>query len=255
MLVSTPRTALVTGAGRGIGREIAVQLAAAGHRVALAARTEAELEETAAALAPATHLVVPVDLTAAGSVEELFGRVEAQWGPVEILVANAGTASSAPIARVTDEDWQRLLDINLTAPFRCIRRAVPAMTTAGWGRVVVIGSIASRVGAPYIAAYTASKHGVLGLVRSVAAELATTGVTVNAVCPAYVDTPMTDASIANVAARTGRSDVDSRAHFEKLQPIGRLITVREVAAAVLFCVDNGAVTGQGVNVDGGAVQA
>jgi len=251
VLVSTPRTALVTGAGRGIGREIAVRLAAAGHRVALAARNKAELDQTAAEVPD--HLVVPVDLTAPGSVEELFGRVEAEWGPVEILVANAGTASSAPIARVTDEDWQRLLDINLTAPFRCIRRAVPAMTAAGWGRVVVIGSIASRVGAPYIAAYTASKHGVLGLVRSVAAELAATGVTVNAVCPAYVDTPMTDASIANVAARTGRSGEDSRAYFEKLQPIGRLITVEEVAAAVLFCVDNGAVTGQGINVDGGAV--
>ncbi|HET6213318.1 MAG TPA: SDR family NAD(P)-dependent oxidoreductase [Micromonosporaceae bacterium] len=247
------RTCLVTGAGRGIGREVAIRLAAAGHRVALTARSQAELTQTAAACDGA--LTLPLDLTAPGAVDELFARVEAELGPVEILVANAGAAVSAPLARTTDEDWQRMLDLNLTAPFRCIRRAVPAMTAAGWGRVVVIGSIASRVGAPYIAAYAAAKHGVLGLVRSAAAELVKTGVTVNAVCPAYVDTPMTDGSVASIVEKTGRDPEQVRTMLAQQQPIGRLITVAEVAAAVLFCVDNGAVTGQGINVDGGAVQS
>lgn len=254
--MSTARTCLVTGAGRGIGREVAIRLAAAGHRVALTARSAAELADTESACASAAGtLVVPVDLTATGAVDELFARTETALGPVEVLVANAGIASSAPLHRTTDEDWQRILDLNLTAPFRCIRRAVPAMTAAGWGRIVVLGSIASRVGVPYVAAYTASKHGVLGLVRAAAAELVTTGVTVNAVCPAYVDTAMTDGSVASIVAKTGRDAGQVRALLEKQQPIGRLITVAEVAAAVMFCVDNGAVTGQAINVDGGAVQS
>jgi NAD(P)-dependent dehydrogenase (short-subunit alcohol dehydrogenase family) len=147
-----------------------------------------------------------------------------------------------------------MLELNLTAPFRCIRRAVPAMRAAGWGRMVVIASSAARVGEPYVAAYTASKHGVLGLVRSAAAELARTGVTVNAVCPAYVDTPMTDATVANIAATTGRTVAEARRALARKQPIGRLIRPDEVAAAVWFCATNEAVTGQAINVDGGAVQ-
>ena len=123
------------------------------------------------------------------------------------------------------------------------------------GRIVVLASIAAKRGEPYIAAYTAAKHGVLGLVRSVAAELATTGVTVNAVCPAYVDSPMTDGTVATIAARTGRSAAEARAVLEAKQPIGRLITVDEVSQTVLFCLANGGLTGQGVNVDGGAVQS
>jgi 3-hydroxybutyrate dehydrogenase len=251
----TTRVALVTGAGRGIGRGAAIALAAAGHRVALTARGEAELAETAALAGERAALVVPLDLTAPGAVEHLFSRVEAELGPVQILVASAGAAASAPLTKITDEDWQRMLDLNLTAPFRCIRRAVPAMTAAGWGRVVVLGSIASKRGEPYIAAYTASKHGVLGLVRSAAAELARTGVTVNAVCPAYVDTAMTDGSVRTIAATTGRTPDEARRILERKQPIGRLITVDEVVAAVLYCVANGAVTGQGINVDGGAEQS
>jgi NAD(P)-dependent dehydrogenase (short-subunit alcohol dehydrogenase family) len=246
--------ALVTGAGRGIGRGVAVALAAAGHRVALTARSEPELAETAALCGGGAD-IVPLDLIASGAVDDLFARVESALGPVEILVANAGAATSAPLAKITDEDWQRALDLNLTAPFRCIRRAVPAMTAAGWGRIVVLGSIASKRGEPYIAAYTASKHGVLGLVRSAAAELSRTGVTVNAVCPAYVDTPMTDGSVETIVANTGRTPAEARRILERKQPIGRLITVDEVVAAVLYCVANGAVTGQGLNVDGGAEQS
>jgi NAD(P)-dependent dehydrogenase (short-subunit alcohol dehydrogenase family) len=247
------RVALVTGAGRGIGRAIARRLSGEGLRVALLARNRAELADTAAACAGET-LVVPADVTDPERVEAAFAAVESAWGPVEVLVANAGAAHSARLDRITDADWQRMLEVNLTAPFRCVRRAVPAMREAGWGRVVVVASTAARVGEPYIAAYTASKHGVLGLVRSAAAELARTGVTVNAVCPAYVDTPMTDSSVDGIVAATGRSPAEARRTLERKQPIGRLIRPDEVADAVWFCVTSAAVTGQAINVDGGAVQ-
>jgi NAD(P)-dependent dehydrogenase (short-subunit alcohol dehydrogenase family) len=226
----------------------------AGYAVVLTARTAGELDRVAAACHGET-LAVPLDLTAPGAVGELFDRAEARFGRVDVLVANAGAAVSASLPRTTDADWDRMLELNLTVPFRCVRRAVPAMVEAGWGRVVAIGSVASKVGAPYVAAYTAAKHGVLGLVRAAAAELARTGVTVNAVCPAYVDTAMTDASVANISARTGSTPSAARDKLAGAQPIGRLITVDEVAAAVLFCVDSPGVTGQGINVDGGAVQS
>jgi NAD(P)-dependent dehydrogenase (short-subunit alcohol dehydrogenase family) len=247
------RVALVTGGGRGIGRVVAQRLSRQGLRVALVARHTADLDETAAGCAgPA--LVVPADVTDPDQIERAYATVEQHWGPVEVLVAGAGAGHSARLDRTTDADWQRMLELNLTAPFRCIRRAVPAMRAAGWGRVVVIASSAARVGEPYIAAYTASKHGVLGLVRSAAAELARTGVTVNAVCPAYVDTAMTDATVATIASTTGRTPEEARRALERKQPIGRLIRPDEVADAVWFCLTSEAVTGQAINVDGGAVQ-
>jgi NAD(P)-dependent dehydrogenase (short-subunit alcohol dehydrogenase family) len=233
---------------------VASRLSAEGHRVALTARSADQLEQVAATL-PGPSLVLPADITAAGAVDEVFDAVEAEWDRVDILVANAGSGGSAKLADTTDELWQAQLDLLLTAPFRCIRRAVPGMVERGWGRVVVVASVASKRGEPYVAAYTAAKHGVLGLVRAGAAELARTGVTVNAVCPAYVDTPMTDTTVAAIAHRTGRTSGDARAALASRQPIGRLITAAEVADAVWFCIANGAVTGQGVNVDGGAVQS
>ncbi len=246
--------ALVTGAGRGIGRAIAERLSQAGLRVALTARSDAELAATAAACrGPA--LVLPADITSATAVDEVFSTVERAWGPVAVLVASAGAAYSARLEKTPDSEWQRLLDVNLTAPFRCVRRAVPAMRAAGYGRIVVIASSAARLGEPYIAAYAASKHGVLGLVRSAAAELAGSGVTVNAVCPGYVDTAMTAATVRNIVSSTGRSTEQARQALERKQPIGRLITPEEVAAAVWFCIENGALTGQGINVDVGAVQS
>ncbi|MEU0515586.1 MULTISPECIES: SDR family NAD(P)-dependent oxidoreductase [unclassified Amycolatopsis] len=247
------RVALVTGAGRGIGRAIARRLSAEGCRVALVARNREQLDETAAGCAGSVR-VIPADVTDPDAADRVHGEVEQQWGPVEILVANAGAGHSARLERTTDADWQRMLDLNLTAPFRFVRRSVPSMRAAGWGRIVVMASTAARIGEPYIAAYTASKHGVLGLVRAAAAELARTGVTVNAVCPGYVDTPMTEQTIATIVSTTGRSAEEARETLARKQPIGRLIQPDEVADAVLFCVRSGAVTGQALQVDGGAVQ-
>ena len=250
----TQPIALVSGAGRGIGRAVATALSRAGHRVALTARGVDDLTATAAQC-PGATLVIPGDITDAAFVEALFAQVEADWGSVDVLVANAGAGVSAPVTRTTDEQWQQMLDLNLTAPFRCLRRAVPAMTARGHGRVVVIASVAAKIGEPYISAYTASKHGVLGLVRSAAVELARTGVTLNAVCPGYVDTPMTEGTVSGIVEKTGRTPEQARAALVAKQPIGRLITPEEVADAVMFCVGNPGVTGQGINVDGGAVQS
>jgi len=248
------RIALVTGAGSGIGRAAAIRLSRAGLRVVLSSRRADALAATAAAC-PGPTLAVPADVTDRSAVDGLFGRAEHDWGAVEVLIASAGAGYSARIERTSDADWNRMLELNLTAPFRCLRRAVPAMRARGYGRVVVIASTASRIGEPYLAAYTASKHGVLGLVRAAAAELAGTGVTVNAVCPGFVDTPMTATTIGNIVQKTGRTAEQAREALEARQPIGRLITPEEVAGAVWFCVASEAITGQAVNVDGGTVQS
>jgi NAD(P)-dependent dehydrogenase (short-subunit alcohol dehydrogenase family) len=251
---ANPPIALVTGAGRGIGRAAAERLAAQGYRVALTARSEDQLQETAAAL-DGESLVLAGDMLDPTVPDRVISAVESAWGPVDVLVANAGAGESAPIAKMSDEMWSRQLALNLTAPFRCVRRVVPHMVENGWGRIIVVASLAAKRGEPYLGAYVASKHGVLGLTRSVAAELAKTGVTANAVCPAYVDTAMTDGAIEMIVRTTGRSPEKARQVLENVQPSGRLITVDEVAEAVWFCVANGGVNGQGINVDGGAIQS
>ena len=250
----TSRVCLVTGAGRGIGRAVVERLSADGHRVALVARSADELEKVAAAV-PGSTLVLPADLTAVGDVERVFATVSRQWGPVEVLVANAGTGHAALLVETSDADWERLLELNLTVPFRCIRQALPDMLERRWGRIVAIASVVAKRGEAQVSAYTASKHGLLGLVRATAAEVASQGVTVNAICPGYVDTPMTTQTISDISQRTGRSQADARRLLERRQPIDRLILPSEVADAVEMCVRNAAITGQGINVDGGAVQS
>jgi NAD(P)-dependent dehydrogenase (short-subunit alcohol dehydrogenase family) len=245
---------VVTGAGRGIGRAVAIKLSNEGYAVALTSRSANELELTAA-LCPGKTMAIAADITEPQAADDIFSAVEAEWGGVDVLVANAGSGVSAPLARTTDELWESMLALNLTAPFRCIRRAVPDMVERGFGRVVVVASTAAKHGEPYISAYTASKHGVLGLVRSVAAEVAAKGVTVNAVCPGYVATPMTDRTIETIVSMTGRTPEQARATLEAKQPNGRLVEPDEVSDVIWMCMTNASMNGQGVNVDGGGVQS
>jgi NAD(P)-dependent dehydrogenase (short-subunit alcohol dehydrogenase family) len=254
-VMALPLRCLVTGAGRGIGAAIVQRLAADGHSIALNARNGDQLSRVASSLAVPT-LILPVDVTAPGSSKRLVAEVVAKWGGIDVLVLNAGAAASASIENTDDEIWEEQLLLNLTAPFRLLREAIPVMKANGFGRIVVVASVAAKVGKPYVSAYTASKHGVLGLVRSAAAELAQTGITVNAVCPGYVDTQMTSGSVNAIATKTGRSHEEILARLSEMQPVGRLIKPEEVAEVVSFLIaDVGGITGQGINVDGGGAQS
>ncbi|HSB60955.1 MAG TPA: SDR family oxidoreductase [Vicinamibacteria bacterium] len=251
------RRALVTGGGRGIGRAAALALAGAGADVAVAARTSAEVEAVAAEARGrgVRGAALTADVGRADEVRRLFQAARDALGGVDILVASAGVAPSAPLARTTDEMWSQVMAANLSGPFYCLREALPEMAGRGWGRVVVLASIAGKSAMPYIAAYAASKHGVLGLTKVAALEVAGKGVTVNAVCPGYVDTPMTDGGVARIAEKTGGDPAAIRRRLEELSPQKRLVTAEEVAALVLYlCGDEArGITGQGLNVDGGTL--
>lgn len=253
------RVALVTGGGRGIGRAVALSLAAAGADVAVAARSEKELAETVDGIRSSGHRAEAVrcDVGDRQQVDAMVARVRKALGDPLILVNNAGMAVSAKLQDTTDEMWDGMLRVNATGAFYCMRAILPLMRQAHWGRVVNIASVASKVGVPYLVAYTASKHALLGLTRALAAEIAAQGITVNAVCPGYVDTAMTDASTTNIAAKTGRSAQDARKVLEGFSPQGRLMTVAEVAALTTFLCSNAAhgINGQGLVLDGGALQS
>ena len=247
-------TALVTGAGKGIGEAIAYALARQGMRVAVAARTLSDIERVAAAIREGGGDAMPVvcDVTQPDSIAEALARI----GKITILVNNAGASASHKFVGHDDALWHHMIDANLNSVYYVTKAVVPMMIEADWGRIINIASTASKVGGKYIAAYTAAKHGVLGLTRALAVELVAHNITVNAICPGYVDTPMTDRSVANIAARTKMSTSDARAALEKTNPQNRLITPEEVAAVVVMLVGEDArgITGQAINVDGGAIQ-
>jgi len=251
------RHALVTGGGRGIGRAVARGLARAGVAVAVASRTRAEVDAVAAELcsAGASAVGLTADVSSPDAVAGLVQAAGEALGGLEILVNAAGVAPSAPLVKTSDEQWRAALETNLSGPFYAMRAAMPAMLAAGWGRVVNVASIAGKTGYPYIAAYAASKHGLLGLTKCAALEGAVKGVTVNAVCPGYVDTPMTDVSIARIVEKTGLPAADIRRRLEESSPQKRLYTAEEVAALVVFLCGEAAagINGQALSVDGGTV--
>ncbi len=250
---------MVTGGGRGIGAATARALAEAGARVVVSARSVDEIERVAEELRQAGHeaWAVPCDVTQPDQVSALGVAAAEKLGHVDILVNNAGIAHSAPLKAIRLEDWNRLLAVNVTGTFLCTQAFMPAMLERDWGRVVNVASIAGKIGAAYIAAYAASKHAVLGFTRSVAAEVATSGVTVNAVCPGYVDTPMTEQSVARIIEKTGAAEQVVRENIERTSPQRRLMEPEEVADLVVSLCDPRAkgITGQAVVLDGGGVQS
>jgi NAD(P)-dependent dehydrogenase (short-subunit alcohol dehydrogenase family) len=228
------RRVLVTGGTRGIGAAIAEGFAAAGDDVIAVGRAE-------------------LDVTDEAAVVGFFERV----GAVDVLVNNAGVASSAPLKRTTLEDWNGQLDVNATGAFLCTRAALPGMLDRDSGRIITVASTAGLAGGKYTSAYTASKHAAVGLTRAVAAEVAGTGVTANAVCPAFVRTDMTTESVQRIANTTGRSEQEAEAVLAAASPLGRLLEPEEVAFAVAFLAapEAGAINGQTLILDGGGIQA
>jgi NAD(P)-dependent dehydrogenase (short-subunit alcohol dehydrogenase family) len=249
------RGALVTGGGRGIGAATARRLGSAGARVVVVARGQEKIESVAAEIVAAggSARAMACDVTDADAVERLRIAAEHELGAVDILVNNAGIATSSPLKRQSLEEWRKVFAVNVEGAFLVTRAFLPSMVERGWGRVINIASIAGRTGAPYIAAYSSSKHALVGMTRALAAEVAASGVTVNALCPGYVDTPMTDASVERIVAKTGRSAEDARRRIVESNPQGRLIAPEEVAFMAHALCDElaGGVNGQTLGIDGG----
>lgn len=248
---------LITGGARGIGAAIARALADSAATITLLGRNEAPLEESRAKLARGSrqHGFVVADVTDPRQIEAAFERARDERGPIDILVNNAGQAQSAPFNNTSLELWERMISANLTGTFLCCKAALPGMIDQGGGRIINIASTAAQKGYAYVSAYVAAKHGVLGLTRALALEVARKGITVNAVCPGYTDTDILREGIANVVAKTGRSEEDALAEFARGNPQQRIVRPEEVADAVRWLCGSSAsaITGQAISVSAGEV--
>ena len=243
--------ALVTGGGSGIGAAVAIALAQAGAAVTICGRRREPLDATAARQS-GIH-AEPADVTDRDAMRDLYKRAEAARGRFGIVVANAGGAQSAPVEKVSAETWGATLAVNLTGAFYSVQPALPGMRERGYGRIVFVASTAGLRPAAYVAPYVAAKHGVIGLMRALALETVKHGITVNAVCPSYTETPMLDRAVERIAATTKRDAAEARAALAAKNPQGRFITPEEVAGAVLWlCGDASAgITGQAIAISGG----
>lgn len=254
--VPSIRHALVTGGGRGIGAAIARALLLQGARVTITGRGQQALDATVDELAPFGEIAgVAMDVASAASVAGAFSAARARFGPIHVLVNNAGQAASAPFLKTGEDSWQRMLDVNLTGSWHCMREALPDMLEARWGRIVNVASTAGLTGYSYVSAYCAAKHGVVGLTRAVALEVAAKGVTVNAVCPGYTETDIVRDAVANIMEKTGRSEEQARLELAAANPQRRLVQPEEVASAVgwLCGPDAAAMNGQSIAVAGGEI--
>lgn len=236
---------LITGGGSGIGADMARAFANAGARVIIAGRTEAKLQQVVAEQAGIEYRVV--DVTDAASVIALFSNIDS----LDIVIANAGAASSAPVRKTSLEDWQRMLDVNLTGVFLTLQAGLAKLSDGG--RLLAVASTAGLKGYPYVAPYCAAKHGVIGLVRALAQETAKQGITVNALCPGFTETPLLDESLANISAKTGLSDAEARAQLSTTNPQGRFVQPADVSATALWLASPAAqaITGQAIAIAGG----
>lgn len=248
---------LITGASRGVGRSMALAFATQGYRVVLTGRNQASLNTVAEEIRSLgiTALALACDVTRKDEVESLKEKIAKQLGAVEILVNNAGVAAAASFLEMDDRFWEDILKVNLDGTYHCCKAFLPGMIAAGWGRIINIASTVAKVAYSHTAAYTTSKHAVLGLTRALAIELARTGVTVNAICPGYVDTELTLHNARLMAEKTRKRPEDVLALFRGSSPQNRLIDPEEVAdlALTLASKASDGITGQAINVDGGAV--
>ena len=254
MKTPSPRHALVTGGGQGIGAAIALTLMQQGCVVTVLGR-RLEVVQALALQHPEHMHAVAADVANPEQITQAFEAARQRFGPVHILVNNAGQAASAPFLKTDLALWQKMLAVNLTGTMLCTQAALPDMLAVGWGRVVNVASTAGQTGYAYVAAYCAAKHGVVGLTRSLALEMAKKGITVNAVCPGYTETDIVATSIENIVAKTGRSEAEARAEFVKSTPQGRLVQPHDAAdAGAWLCGPMAsAVTGQAISVAGGEV--
>lgn len=238
---------LITGGGSGVGADMALAFAAAGAEVVVAGRRREGLDAVVAG--EPRMRAIEADVSVENDVVQLFAAA----GPVDIVIANAGAAESAPITRTSIDVWQQMMAVNLTGVFLTLREGVRQLEGRGWGRLITVASTAGLRGYAYVSAYTAAKHGAVGLTRAVAQEVAGSGITANALCPGYVDTELTERTIANIMATTGRSHDEALRALTRANPQGRLVQPAEVTAAALWLCGPGsaAVNGQAIAIDGG----